>query len=135
LRQQIHVTRITSETVEDFRGALDIRRGDLPFDVWQVFDRKAYEACSTKRIVPVAKLVSVKDERENREFAAGEKPDPRQRAFDHMTAAGRGVIDRRAPLRVVEKPDGTFHVLDGNATAQVLMLAGWQSAPVELVVE
>lgn len=127
--------RITIETVEDFRGGLEIRRGDLPFDIWQVFDRKAYEACSTKRIVPVGKLVSVKDERKSREFAAVERPDPRQRAFDHMTAAARGLTDRRAPLRVVEKADGTFHVLDGNATAQVLMLAGWQGAPVELVVE
>ena len=124
---------ITVETVENFRGDLKIFPGDLPFDIWQVFDRKAFEACSTARIVAVAKLVSVKDERQQPSFVGGEKADPRQRAFDRMVAAARGSINRRAPLKAVQKPDGAFHVLDGNATAQVLMLAGWKRAPIELV--
>ena len=127
------MTRITVATIESFRDGLNISRGDLPFDIWQVFDRKVFEACSTARIVSVAKLVSLKDERQDPEFLAREKPDPRQRAFDQMVAAAQGLIDRRGPLKVVEKPDGTFTILDGNATAQVLMLAGWKEAPVELV--
>jgi hypothetical protein len=127
------MTLITVETVENFRGGLNISRGDLPFDIWQVFDRKAFEACSTAQIVPVAKLISTKDERKDPSFLAGQQPDPRQRAFDRMAAAARGLVDRRMPLKAVRKSDGAFHILDGNATAQVLMLAGWEEAPIELV--
>lgn len=124
---------ITADTIENFRGGLKISHGDLPFELWQVFDETIFQACATSRIVPLAKLVSLKDERQEPGFVAGGKPDPQQRAFENMLAAARGLIDRRAPIKVVEQRDGTFHIVDGNATAQVLMLADWKEAPVELV--
>jgi hypothetical protein len=124
---------VTVETIESFRGKLDIHPGDLPYDIWQVFDRKAFEACPNARIVPVAKLVGTKDQRQDPSFLAGQKPDPRQTAFDRMVDAANGLIDRREPITVVAKSDGTFHVADGNATAQVLMLVGWKEVPVSLI--
>jgi hypothetical protein len=51
-----------------------------------------------------------------------------------MLMADRGAegAKPRAPLTVTANADGTFEILDGNATAQVLMLAGWQSVPVSV---
>jgi len=123
---------ITVDTIESFRDDLSIHAGDLPFDMWEIFDKAAFVTSPNSQIISLAKLVSTKDQRQDPAFLAGQKPDPRLTAFDRMVAAGKGFMARRAPLTVIERGDGTYHVLDGNATAQVLMLVGWKQVPVLL---
>jgi len=121
---------ITIENIEDFRGALSIRSGDLPEDVWSIFDRTLFEGASNAKIVAIEKLISTKNELQDPSFQGGEKQDPRQTAYERMCSARAGKLSRRAPLMVRDDLNGTFIVLDGNATVQVLMLAGWKQIPV-----
>src|SRR4051812_37625707 len=44
------------------------------------------------------------------------QPDSVDRAEGLMRRAARGEIERRAPISVRRDPDGTFAVLNGNAT-------------------
>ncbi len=50
-----------------------------------------------------------------------------------MVAAARQGLAGRAPLQVTATKGGFFDIVDGNATAQVLMLVAWDKAPVELL--
>jgi hypothetical protein len=52
-----------------------------------------------------------------------------------MLDAAAGEIPRRAPLLVRERGDGTFDVLDGNATYAVALAAGWPDLPVVVEAE
>ena len=63
----------------------------------------------------------------------GEKADPRETAYRFMVANADGGNSPRAPISVVAHVDGTFEVVDGNATAQVIMLAGWSKIPCVIV--
>lgn len=123
---------ITCDNIEDFRASLQIRDGDLPFGIWDVFDRSAFESSPTARIVSIERIVSTRDERDDPDYASGAKPDPRQTAFEKMKQAANGLLARRAPIDVREKEDGLLYVADGNATVQVLMLAGWRELPVDI---
>lgn len=123
---------ITLANVEEFRGGLKLKTGDLPYDIWQVFDREKFDANPAARLVDIACLVSTKNELLDPKFMRGEKADPRQNAFHFMTAAAAGTNPRRAPLRVVAGGNARFWIIDGNATAQVLMFVGWQKVPVQI---
>ena len=125
--------RITIHNIEDYRGSLNLRSGDLPFEMWQVFDREAFDACGRNAIVPIEKIASTKNELLDSKLVAGKKDDPRQTAFKWMTASARGQNQKRKPITVYESEGGTFLVEDGNATVQVLMLSGWTEVPVELL--
>lgn len=128
----VHTIAITVENIEEFRGGVDIYPGDLPYGMWQVFDYAAFETASNARIVPIDKVVSTKNQLLDPKFHAGEKPDPRWTALERMVAAARGELARRPPCKVVASTaDGTFYVVDGNATVQVLMLAGWTEVPIQ----
>jgi hypothetical protein len=105
----------------------------LPFDIWQVFDRSAFDSCASAITVPIERIVSTKDQLMDPKFIAGQKDDPRLTAFRCMTAAAKGETKRRDPITTIRATDGTFLVLDGNATVQVLMLVGWDQAPIQLV--
>lgn len=124
---------ITALNIENFRGELTFTKGDLPYDLWSVFSRNAYDNCATAEILPVANLVSHKNELQDPKFVAGLKEDPRQTAFHRMTVAGRDRSAGREPLKVRAVANGSFDVIDGNATAQVLMLVGWQEVPVQRI--
>ena len=50
-----------------------------------------------------------------------------------MAIDGDPEAKQRAPLQVSANGDGTFTIIDGNATAQAAMLAGWKRLPVEVV--
>jgi hypothetical protein len=121
---------ITVKNIENYRGALTIGQSDLPMDIWAIFDRSVFEGCSNGLIVPLEKIVSTKNELLDQKFLAGEKLDPRQTAFNYMTHSVKGAGRKRAPLSVQKETDGTFVILDGNATVQVLMLTGWNEVPV-----
>jgi len=124
--------RITVSNIEGFRGTLAIQRGDLPYDMWSIFDVLQFGTGELFRIVSLVDVVSTKNELMDEEYVAGRKRDPRLTAFEWMKKAGEGLAKPRAPLRVREISNG-FEILDGNATAQVLMLAGWTRVPVHLV--
>jgi hypothetical protein len=131
--EQNNPVAITALNIEDFRGELTFTKGDLPYNLWSVFSRDAYDNCAPAGIVPVAKLVSRKNEVQDPKFVAGLKEDPRQTAFHRMTVAARDGSVGREPLKVRPAANGSFDVIDGNATAQVLMLVGWQEVPVQRI--
>jgi len=51
-------------------------------------------------------------------------------AAKRMAAACAGVIGRRGPLSAVPREDGTWRVLDGNATLEAARRYGWRRLPV-----
>ncbi len=133
IRQFDDTCRITAANIEDFRGAIAFGPGDLPFDLWEIFDERIFRAVGDGRVVQLENIVSTRNQLADPRFLAGEKPDPRQTAFDRMVSAGKGLIDRRAPLKAQFCDDGMFYVEDGNATVQVLMFVGWAAAAVEVL--
>lgn len=125
--------QITTQNIEDYRGGLRLRVGDLPFGMWQVFDRSAFDDYGMGLIVPIEKIVSTKNQLLDPKFIANQKNDPRQTAFKRMTAAAQSGTKRREPITATRASDGTFLVGDGKATVQVLMFVGWDKVPVEIV--
>jgi len=131
-------TRITSKNIQENAGTVDVstlkasRDGAIPkmFDLSKLREAKA--AGKVAKIVPIASLVSLKDETQDPKFKAGMKADPRQTAANAMVATYNGLpgSKRRAPLDVTDNGDGTFTIIDGNATAQAAMLAGFPFLPV-----
>jgi hypothetical protein len=124
---------ITVSNVESFRGSLTFRIGDLPYDMWSVFSHSEFCNQPNTAILPVNKLISRKNELRDPDFLLGIKRDPRQTAFDRMRTAALHGLPGRGPLQVVPINSMWFEILDGNATAQVLMLVGWMNAPAQIV--
>ena len=124
---------ITTQNIENFRGSLTLKLGDLPYEMWKVFERSAYDAAKNARVVTVQSLVSTKNQLSDPKFVSGKKPDPRQTAFDFMSSAALGLNAKRPPLSVHAGDGDSYRIVDGNATAQVLMLVGWNEVPVEIV--
>lgn len=124
--------RITKANIADYAGNVDASRliGRNP-DLWNAFDKQAFDRDGGK-IVPVAALVSHKNETASFKFQMGLKGDPRQTAADFMVRAlnKEPGVKKRAPIDVLDNGDGTFTIDDGNATAQAAMLAGWDVLPV-----
>ena len=123
---------ITTRNIESYRGTLTIRVGDLAGDIWSVFDRSIFHSIVDARIVPLDQIISIKNQLEDTKFVNGQKPDPRQSALERMREAASGICSGREPLTVEANSNGTYTILDGNATAQVLMLAGWKEVAVQL---
>lgn len=124
---------ITTENIETFRGGLSLKHGDLSCEIWEIFDRNAFDTGHDAHIVSVHKLVSTKNQLLDQKFLSGEKPDPRQTAFTLMKNAALGLNSKRKPLSVCRDMNGAYEVIDGNATAQVLMFVGWNEVPVEVI--
>ena len=85
---------------------------DLPEDPWRYFEKE-----SGATLVPLSKLVLSHDRGQTR-------------AESFMRAAYNGTGDKRAPISVRERADGTFTVLDGNSTCKIARAAGWKTIPV-----
>ncbi len=75
--------------------------------------------------VPVDKLVSSKTPQENAKGAAN--------AEKFMKQAAEGKTPKRDPIQVTPNPDGTYRVLDGNATTTTAKAQGWKDLPVRIV--
>lgn len=123
---------ITRANVRDFIGTLAVSDTALPESaIWRVFNKEAFDGKPDARMIPVEKLVSRKDEREDKQYQAGTKDFPVKNAYVAMVrnAQGRGEQAGRDPIRITANKDGTFEILDGNATSQVLMAAGWREVP------
>ena len=56
------------------------------------------------------------------DIAARETPNPERvrRALDLMMDAKAGIIEKRAPLKVVPMENGGYRVVDGNSTLHAL---------------
>jgi len=123
--------RITTANIDRYAGNVDVSALQGRQKDW----RQAFDVPAKPQMVPLAKLVSPKNELESPRFKAGLKPDPRQTAanFIARAIAGEPGVKKRAPLDVSANPDGTYTIHDGNATAQALMLAGWKAVPVNEV--
>ena len=74
------------------------------------------------QMVPIDELLSTKSTAEN----ATSSPN----ALRRFAATAAGALSRRVPLSVVRNVDGTFHVVDGNASLTAAQAAGWKSLPV-----
>ncbi len=116
--------RVTTANIASFAGEVDVS-----FLVGKGHQLgRFFEPGGT--VVPLSRLVSPKNELHDPKFLAGLKSDPRQNAVTGLTNAFQGLGNKRKPLDVTRNADGTFTILDGNATAQALMLAGWKAVPV-----
>lgn len=54
-------------------------------------------------------------------------------AMSYAKAAADGKMDKRKPISVRDNGDGTFSVLDGNATLGMAQAAGWAQLPVTVL--
>ena len=90
--EQNNPVAISALNIEYFRGELTFTEGgDLPYNLWSVFSRNAYDNCLTAELlVRVGKPVSRKNELQDPKFVAGLKEDPRQTAFHHYKGRPRG---------------------------------------------
>ncbi len=104
-------------------------RGRLSDDYRQYFD----DSDSDVKLVGVNALVSLKDELRDEDVQAGRKADPRQTAMGMMEKSAGGQGAKRGPLLVKANSDGTYTVLDGNATAQAAMAGGLSRVPVKVI--
>jgi SPP1 gp7 family putative phage head morphogenesis protein len=121
--------RITTANIEKFRGKVNSD------DLASVANRSAlaFTDAPGAKMVPLSDLVSTKNELDDPAFRDGIKPDPRIVASNYMYRTITKGGTARAPLEVYENKAGTYTIIDGNATAQAAMLAGWKKVPVVVV--
>lgn len=115
--------------IEDFRGNVDSSKlASIPENegsLSAIFNTKASGAF----VVRLDKLISPRNELQDEKYVSGQKADPRQTAINFMVSNLSGeAIGPRSPIELADNGDGTYTILDGNATAQGLMLAGWENA-------
>lgn len=80
--------------------------------------------------VPVDSLVTHKNQNEDPKYQKGLKRHPVSTAAAFMAKAIAGEVEKRDPISVQDNGDGTFTVLDGNATSQAAMMVGADTIPV-----
>lgn len=126
--------RISLSNITDHQPLFEVDPAALPESaMWKVFDEAAFGAAHSKELVSLDRVISRKDQSKDPKFMRREKPDPRETAYRFMVANVNGENLPRAPISVTAQEDGTFEVVDGNATAQVIMLAGWNTIPCVIV--
>lgn len=81
-------------------------------------------------VVPVDSLVTHKNQNDDIKYQKGLKAHPVTTAAKFMAKAIAGEAERRDPISVRDNGNGTYEVLDGNATSQAAMMAGWDDMPV-----
>lgn len=81
-------------------------------------------------MVPVTSLVTNKNQNDDPKYQKGLKAHPVTTAAKFMAKAIAGEAERRDPISVRDNGDGTYEVLDGNATSQAAMMAMWDEIPV-----
>lgn len=117
----------------DISSPDDIQKGSLPEDVWKMFDKKLFDAApESARLIPTDSLITHEDFTQDKKFKAGDA-HPVIRAFEHMQDTAEGKKGPRAPIHVYDNGDGTYTVLDGNATTDLARRVGWQKVPALVV--
>ncbi len=107
------------------------RRPPIPEDTWRYFDQFPEGSDPRKyKLVHVDRLIQTKPSRSE----PGNPPSV-IKAYAHMDALARGEKDakKRAPLGVRDNGDGTYSVIDGNATTAVAKMQGWKQMPVHII--
>ena len=121
---------ITTRNIEKYRGNIKLKFSDNSFKIWDIFDFEKYTNLTNATMVPIDKLISTKNQLLDKDYLKGLKKDSRQNAFELMKKASLGKIPKRDPLKITKD----FYIIDGNATAQVLMLLKWKDEiPVEII--
>jgi len=121
---------IATENIEKYRGDLVFDALEISFKVWDIFDSEKYVNLTDTKMISIDKLISTKNQLLDEDYLKGLKKDSRQNAFELMKKASLGEIPKREPLKITKD----FHIIDGNATAQVLMLLSWKGkVPVEVI--
>lgn len=127
--------RITTANIQEYAGNADVSpiKGREAEGLAKAFQPNS----GNTAIVPLDTLIITKDELKDPKFLAGKKADPRETAAKAMgwgiDGDPRNTKGPREPLSVSDNGDGTFTVVDGNATAQAAMLAGWSRIPVRVI--
>jgi RNA polymerase sigma factor (sigma-70 family) len=127
---------ITSASIQNYAGNVDVSELAKLKNLPRAFNIEQEKISAGKTlIVPIEYLISNKNELADPKFLAGIKKDPRQTAADWMVKAIKGEpgSKKRDPLDVIDNGNGTYTIVDGNATAQAAMLAGWSRLPVNVV--
>jgi hypothetical protein len=132
--RRIYLLPITTRNIDEFRLSVAISKDDLPDDIWLYFDKITFDLSSRNYLVDVESLFSFKDQSLDKRFITGQKQDSRLVAFNRMIEASKGKIAKRGPL-LVREVASRYELLDGNATGQLLMMAGWKKAPVTIIDE
>ncbi|MBK7393820.1 MAG: histidine phosphatase family protein [Chloracidobacterium sp.] len=107
----------------------------LPEEPWTTyFEAFPEDAMSDEyRLVPVDKLILMKGAENN--SRVGNSLSPVERAHRFMADLANGVpgAGKRVPISVRSNADGTYSVLDGNATTAVAKMQGWKQMPVHII--
>ncbi|MEO8005426.1 MAG: hypothetical protein ABI771_11010 [Betaproteobacteria bacterium] len=85
---------------------------------------------SADHVVPIDALVSIWNATDDVRERNGAECDPRVKAAKRMVSAILGQTPARMPLTVLERSDGKYDVLDGNATLEAAKLARWTRLPI-----
>lgn len=102
-------------------------------DTWKYFIQFPPNASAHEyRLVPVERLIQSRTPT----FSLG-KPDPVDKAISHIQglALSKSGEKKREPLTVTFNADGTYCVIDGNATVEAAKRLGWKKLPVKIVEE
>lgn len=92
----------------------------IPQDHAQYFNTE-----KTQATIPLDKLKSSKTETENAPSGAN--------AQKIMARAANGEVPKRDPIKVTPMADGTYKIVDGNATYTAAKQVGWKDLPVQIV--
>jgi hypothetical protein len=112
---------------EDDKAYLKRVADELPRPSELPEDHALYFEESDARIVSIDRLRSSKSLAENEASS--------RNAEKFFGAARAGVVARRKPLSVRTNADGSFLVLDGNASLVAAQRLGWKTLPVKLDAE
>ena len=127
--------RITTANIQEYAGNADVSpiKGREAEGLAKAFQPNS----GNTAVVSLDTLIITKDELKDPKFLAGKKADPRETAAKAMgwgiDGDPRNTKGPREPISVSDNGDGTFTVVDGNATAQAAMLAGWSRIPVRVI--
>jgi len=99
-------------------------------DTWKYFDKKKFDSSGAK-LFPLDKLISTKNESLDAKFIAGLKGHPVKNAAGAFQKGAKNdaAFRPRKPLYIADNGDGTYRVLDGNATTQAAKFVGWTQVP------
>ena len=106
----------------------------LKEDIWKFFDAQAFKRLENTRLVETGQLILENIETPGAAFPAGERDHPVYRAYGYFRRAVEGDADvkPRAPITVRDNGDGTFTVIDGQATTSAAKILGWKVLPVQI---
>lgn len=113
----------------------DVRPFSLMEKTWTYFDKEKFEAAGENaKYAYAGNVISYKDESQDEKFQnGGLHPVVRAYNFFAKLEAGEKTITPRAPVTVSDNGNGTYTVIDENATTQAIHRLNWKTIPVIIV--